>query len=61
VRLRPPLGDRPPRYRSVVPILLGSGERLFDNVGDDPPELERVDSVEAPGVTHVRYRVVKTA
>jgi dihydrofolate reductase len=46
---------------SVVPILLGSGERLFDNLDDDPPELERVDSVEAPGVTHVRYRVVKTA
>jgi dihydrofolate reductase len=46
---------------SLVPILLGSGERLFDNLGDDLPELEQVDAVEAPGVTHLRYRVVKTA
>ena len=38
---------------SIVPILLGSGARLFDNVGD--ATLEQVESVEAPGVTHIRY------
>ena len=38
---------------SVVPILLGGGARLFDNVGD--ATLEQVESVEAPGVTHIRY------
>jgi len=38
---------------SVVPILLGGGTRLFENVGD--AKLEQVESVEAPGVTHVRY------
>ena len=38
---------------SVVPILLGGGARLFDNVGD--ARLEQVESVEAPGVTHIRY------
>src|SRR5919109_63469 len=38
---------------SVVPILLGGGARLFDNVGD--AKLEQVESVEAPGVTHIRY------
>jgi dihydrofolate reductase len=43
---------------SLVPILLGNGERLFDNLGDDPPELEQVDAVEAPGVTHLRYRLL---
>jgi dihydrofolate reductase len=43
---------------SLVPILLGNGERLFDNLGDDPPELEQVDVVEAPGVAHLRYRFV---
>jgi dihydrofolate reductase len=43
---------------TVVPILLGNGERLFDNLGDDPPELEQVDVVEAPGVAHLRYRLV---
>jgi dihydrofolate reductase len=43
---------------SLVPILLGNGERLFDNLGDDPPELEQVDVVEAPGVAHLRYRLL---
>ena len=38
---------------SVVPILLGGGARLFENVGD--AKLEQVESVEAPEVTHIRY------
>src|SRR3954471_17986054 len=38
---------------SIVPILLGGGARLFDNVGD--AKLEQVESVEAPGMTHIRY------
>ena len=42
----------------VAPVLLGGGERLFDNVGPDL-ELEQTQAVEAPGVTHLRYRVVK--
>ncbi len=41
----------------VVPILLGDGERLLENVGD--LELEQLRVVEAPGVTHIKYRVVK--
>lgn len=41
----------------VVPMLLGGGERLLDNVGD--LKLEQVRAVEAPGVTHIKYRVVK--
>jgi dihydrofolate reductase len=40
---------------SVVPILLGSGARLFDNLGDAKPSLEQVEAIEAPGVTHIRY------
>jgi dihydrofolate reductase len=43
---------------SLVPILLGNGERLFDNLGADLPELEQVDAVEAPGVAHLRYRLL---
>jgi dihydrofolate reductase len=42
---------------SVVPLLLGGGARLFDNLGDAKPELEQVRAVEAPGVTHLTYRV----
>jgi dihydrofolate reductase len=44
---------------SVVPVLLGRGERLFDNLGDANLKLEQVRAVEAPGVTHLRYRLVK--
>ena len=40
----------------IVPILLGDGERLLDNVGN--LELEQVRVIEAPGVTHIKYRVV---
>jgi dihydrofolate reductase len=39
----------------VVPILLGGGERLLDGVGD--LRLEQMRVVEAPGVTHLKYRV----
>jgi dihydrofolate reductase len=42
----------------VVPILLGGGERLFDGVGPDV-KLELLRVVEAPGVTHLKYRVVR--
>ena len=41
----------------IVPVLLGGGARLFDNLGGSNVELEQVRAVEAPGVTHVTYRV----
>jgi dihydrofolate reductase len=40
---------------SIVPILLGGGARLFDNLGEPTPTLRQVEAVEAPGVTHIRY------
>jgi len=42
---------------SVVPLLLGDGARLLDNVGADL-KLEQVRAIEAPGVTHLKYRVL---
>jgi dihydrofolate reductase len=39
----------------AVPILLAGGERLLDGVGD--LRLEQVRVIEAPGVTHLKYRV----
>ena len=39
----------------VVPVLLGGGARLFDDLGD-AVQLEQVRAVEAPGVTHLKYR-----
>jgi dihydrofolate reductase len=41
----------------IVPVLLGAGARLLDNVGD--LQVQQVRTIEAPGVTHIRYRVVK--
>ncbi|MEV6040495.1 dihydrofolate reductase family protein [Nonomuraea sp. NPDC052116] len=40
----------------VVPVLLGGGSRLLENLGD--VRLEQVRAVEAPGVTHLKYRRV---
>jgi len=40
----------------LVPVLLGDGTRLFKNMGI---ELERTRVIESPGVTHLRFRVVK--
>ena len=42
----------------VVPLLLGDGSRLLENLGDAEVQLEQVRAVEAPGVTHLKYRVV---
>jgi dihydrofolate reductase len=42
----------------VSPLILGGGERLFDGVGPDL-KLEQLRAVEAPGVAHLKYRVVK--
>src|SRR4051794_12546284 len=41
---------------NVVPVLLGSGTRLFDNLGAAAVGLEQVRVVEAPGVAHLLYR-----
>jgi dihydrofolate reductase len=45
---------------NLVPILLGGGTRLFaGSDGVRQPQLELGRIVDAPGVTHIRYRVVK--
>jgi dihydrofolate reductase len=41
---------------SVVPLILGAGARLFDNLEAADVELEQVRAVEAPGVMHLEYR-----
>jgi dihydrofolate reductase len=43
----------------VVPVVLGDGARLFDDLQDADVQLEQVRAVEAPGVTHLKYRSVK--
>jgi dihydrofolate reductase len=43
----------------LVPVLLGEGHRLFDHLGAEHIEWERTRVIESPGVTHLRFRVVK--
>jgi dihydrofolate reductase len=42
----------------LVPVFLGVGVRLFDDETLDKVTLEQAFVVEAPGVTHLKYRVV---
>ena len=39
-----------------MPVLLGGGRRLFDNLAEADVALEQVRAIEAPGVTHIKYR-----
>lgn len=41
-----------------MPVLFGEGVRSFERLGTDKIGLERTRLVEAPGVTHLRFRVV---
>jgi dihydrofolate reductase len=42
----------------LIPVLLSEGKRLFDYLGNQRIDLERIRVVEAPdGVTHLRFRV----
>src|SRR5205814_423401 len=41
---------------NLVPTLLGSGERLFEGVGDDLHGLRLVKTVATPAVTHLRFK-----
>ena len=43
----------------LVPILLGEGIRLFEYPGSKQIELESTQVIDADGVTHLTFRVVK--
>ncbi|HEY9421962.1 MAG TPA: dihydrofolate reductase family protein [Thermoanaerobaculia bacterium] len=43
----------------LVSVLLGGGVRLFEHLGSTPIGLESTRVIEAPGVTHLTFRVVK--
>ena len=44
---------------SIAPVFLGSGKRPLDQL-DPSLDLERIRVIEAPGVTHLTYRVSRT-
>lgn len=41
---------------NVVPVVLGPGTRLFENLADAEIDFEQVEVIEAPDVAHLRYR-----
>jgi dihydrofolate reductase len=43
----------------LVPLFLGSGARLFYNVDCRRVKLEPIRTIAGPGVTHLKYRVLK--
>ena len=43
----------------LVPVLLGGGIRPFEDFNPEGIELRRATSIETPGATHIRFKVVK--
>ncbi len=43
----------------LAPVFLGDGVRLFDHLADSSIQLEKIHAIDAPLVTHMKYRVVK--
>jgi dihydrofolate reductase len=41
----------------LAPLLLTEGKRLFEHIGVQPVELEPVQVIGSPAVTHIRYRL----
>jgi dihydrofolate reductase len=42
----------------IAPILIGAGVSLFDRLGTGPINLECINNIQTPHVTHLGYRVV---
>jgi hypothetical protein len=42
-----------------VPVLLGDGRRLFDDLAVEHIDLEKTRVIDSAGVTHLRFRVKK--
>ena len=56
--LRAQLADE--LHVDIMPIFLGSGLRPFEDLGAEPPQLERLEVVELPGGrTHFKFRILK--
>jgi dihydrofolate reductase len=46
-------------HLDLAHMLLGDGIRLFEHLETMPLDLENIRTIEAPGVTHLRFRIVK--
>ena len=45
----------------LVPVLLGGGVRLFEDLGLGQIDLERTRTIETPKATHLRFIITKPA
>jgi dihydrofolate reductase len=45
---------------SLMPVLLGGGLRLFEDIGSAPRRLEKIELIDSPARTDIRYRVVRS-
>jgi dihydrofolate reductase len=43
----------------LIPVLFGSGTRLFEGLGNEHSQLETIEVINRPEVIHLRFRVVK--
>lgn len=43
----------------IVPVLFKEGTRLFDLIGSDRIELQKIKTLDTPAATHVYYEVMK--
>ncbi len=43
----------------LVPVLFGSGTRMFEHLGDGHVQLEHLGAVQTAAATHLRFRVVR--
>ena len=46
-------------HLDVRPVLLGEGQRLWDDLGPQPPALETISVTPGPLVTEMRFRIVE--
>ena len=46
-------------HLAIAPILIGSGERLFENLGDGPIGYQCVEFVGSPSVLHARFARIR--
>lgn len=43
----------------LVPLLFGSGTRMFEHLGDEHTQLETAEVTETPAAVHLLFRVLK--
>jgi dihydrofolate reductase len=43
----------------LVPVLLGSGTRMFEHLGDGHLQLENAGVTQTPAATHLRFRIAR--